>query len=81
MAPGRANLEEALKNRTYELGVNFVDDQLSIVRPAEKILSISGDGGFLYSAMELETAVRLKANIVHMVWIDGTYEWWPLRRN
>jgi acetolactate synthase I/II/III large subunit len=46
----------------------------SIVRPAEKILSISGDGGFLYSAMELETAVRLKANIVHMVWIDGTYD-------
>ena len=39
----------------------------SIVRPAEKILSISGDGGFLYSAMELETAVRLKANNVHMV--------------
>jgi acetolactate synthase-1/2/3 large subunit len=46
----------------------------SIVRPAEKILSISGDGGFLYSAMELETAVRLKANIVHMVWIDGRYD-------
>ena len=46
----------------------------SIVRPGEKILSISGDGGFLYSAMELETAVRLKANIVHMVWIDGTYD-------
>jgi acetolactate synthase-1/2/3 large subunit len=46
----------------------------SIVRPAEKILSVSGDGGFLYSAMELETAVRLKANIVHMVWIDGTYD-------
>jgi acetolactate synthase-1/2/3 large subunit len=46
----------------------------SIVRPADKILSISGDGGFLYSAMELETAVRLKANIVHMVWVDGTYD-------
>ena len=46
----------------------------SLVRPAEKILSISGDGGFLYSAMELETAVRLKANLVHMVWIDGTYD-------
>src|ERR1700761_1587334 len=46
----------------------------SIIRPAEKILSISGDGGFLYSAMELETAVRLKANIVHMVWIDGSYD-------
>ena len=46
----------------------------SIVRPGEKVLSISGDGGFLFSAMELETAVRLKANIVHMVWIDGTYD-------
>jgi acetolactate synthase-1/2/3 large subunit len=46
----------------------------SIVRPSDKILSISGDGGFLFSAMELETAVRLKANIVHMVWIDGTYD-------
>jgi acetolactate synthase I/II/III large subunit len=45
----------------------------SLVRPAEKVLSISGDGGFLFSAMELETAVRLKANVVHMVWIDGTY--------
>jgi acetolactate synthase I/II/III large subunit len=46
----------------------------SIVRPTEKILSISGDGGFLFSAMELETAVRLKANLVHMVWVDGTYD-------
>jgi acetolactate synthase I/II/III large subunit len=46
----------------------------SIVRPAEKALSISGDGGFLFSAAELETAVRLKQNIVHMVWIDGTYD-------
>jgi acetolactate synthase-1/2/3 large subunit len=45
----------------------------SIIRPSEKILSISGDGGFLFSAMELETAVRRKANIVHMVWVDGTY--------
>ena len=46
----------------------------SLVRPHEKVISISGDGGFLYSAMELETAVRLQANIVHMVWIDGAYD-------
>ena len=45
-----------------------------LVRPGEKTLSISGDGGFLFSAMELETAVRLKLNLVHMVWIDGTYD-------
>jgi acetolactate synthase I/II/III large subunit len=46
----------------------------SIVRPSEKVMAISGDGGFLFSAMELETAVRLKANIVQLVWIDGTYD-------
>ena len=46
----------------------------SLVRPSEKVISISGDGGFLFSAMELETAVRLKCNLVHLVWIDGTYD-------
>jgi acetolactate synthase-1/2/3 large subunit len=45
-----------------------------LVRPQEKVISISGDGGFLFSATELETAVRLKCNLVHMVWIDGTYD-------
>jgi acetolactate synthase I/II/III large subunit len=45
-----------------------------LVRPNEKTLSISGDGGFLFSAMELETAARLKLNLVHMVWINGTYD-------
>ena len=45
-----------------------------LVRPHEKTLSISGDGGFLFSGMELETAVRLKLNLVHMIWIDGSYD-------
>lgn len=46
----------------------------SLVYPHEKIISISGDGGFLFSSMELETAVRLKNNITHFVWTDGTYD-------
>jgi acetolactate synthase I/II/III large subunit len=46
----------------------------TLVRPSEKVLTISGDGGFLFSAMELETAVRLKCNLVHMIWIDGKYD-------
>jgi acetolactate synthase-1/2/3 large subunit len=45
-----------------------------LVRPADKVISISGDGGFLFSAAELETAVRLKCNLVHLVWIDGAYD-------
>jgi acetolactate synthase-1/2/3 large subunit len=46
----------------------------SVVHPNEKVMSVSGDGGFLFSAMELETAVRLKCNVVHVVWIDGFYD-------
>ncbi len=46
----------------------------TLVRPAEKVLSISGDGGFLFSSMELETAVRLQSHLVHMIWINGTYD-------
>jgi acetolactate synthase I/II/III large subunit len=45
-----------------------------LVRPGEKVISVSGDGGFLFSATELETAVRLKCNLVHLVWIDGAYD-------
>lgn len=45
----------------------------SLADPGGKTLSVSGDGGFLFSAMELETAVRLKCNLVHMVWTDGSY--------
>jgi acetolactate synthase-1/2/3 large subunit len=46
----------------------------SLVRPRDRIVSISGDGGFLFSAMELETAVRLGSNFVHIVWIDNAYD-------
>lgn len=41
--------------------------------PQKRVFSISGDGGFLFSSMELETAVREKAPFVHFVWTDGTY--------
>lgn len=45
-----------------------------IVRPGKKVISISGDGGFLFSAMELETAVREKMPFVHCVWCDNAYD-------
>lgn len=46
----------------------------SIVRPGKKIVSMAGDGGFLFSGQELETAVRLKAPIVQLIWNDGHYD-------
>jgi acetolactate synthase-1/2/3 large subunit len=45
----------------------------SLVNPAQKVISVSGDGGFMMSSMELETAVRLKCNLVHMIWVDQAY--------
>ena len=41
--------------------------------PDKRVISISGDGGFLFSAMELETAVRENLDIIHFVWVDGSY--------
>lgn len=46
---------------------------VALVRPKTKVISISGDGGFLFSAQEMETAVRLKLPIVHIIWNDGHY--------
>ncbi|MFC0232547.1 acetolactate synthase AlsS [Vagococcus entomophilus] len=45
----------------------------ALVRPNTQIVSVSGDGGFLFSAQELETAVRRNLNIVHLIWNDGRY--------
>lgn len=46
----------------------------SLVRPTEKVISVSGDGGFHFSSVELETAVRLGCNLVHVIWRDGHYD-------
>lgn len=45
----------------------------SLLNPGSKVISVSGDGGFMQSSMELETAVRLGCNIVHIIWVDNAY--------
>jgi acetolactate synthase-1/2/3 large subunit len=45
-----------------------------LARPGQKVISVSGDGGFHYSSVELETAVRLKCDLVHVIWRDGFYD-------
>ena len=46
----------------------------ALVRPGTHIVSISGDGGFLFSAQELETAARLGLNLTHIILRDNTYD-------
>lgn len=39
----------------------------------QKVVSVSGDGGFLFSGQELVTAVQQGCNITHFIWNDGKY--------
>jgi acetolactate synthase-1/2/3 large subunit len=45
-----------------------------LVRPGTPVVSVSGDGGFLYSAQELETATRLGLTFTHIIFRDNTYD-------
>ena len=44
-----------------------------VVYPGRRVLAATGDGAFLMSAAELETAVRESAHFVVLVWVDGGY--------
>ena len=45
----------------------------ALVRPNTQVVSVAGDGGFLFSAQDLETAVRKNLNIIQLIWNDGRY--------
>ena len=44
-----------------------------LAQPERRVLGICGDAGFLMNVQDLETAVRLKLNVVYMIWEDGEY--------
>jgi acetolactate synthase-1/2/3 large subunit len=44
-----------------------------LVHPERKVLAAMGDGAFLMSAAEIETAVREAVPFVVLVWVDGGY--------
>jgi acetolactate synthase I/II/III large subunit len=46
----------------------------AMVRPGTQVVSVSGDGGFLFSAQELETATRLGLSFTHVILRDNTYD-------
>ncbi|HEX7230377.1 MAG TPA: acetolactate synthase large subunit, partial [Candidatus Binatia bacterium] len=54
-----------------------------LVYPERRILAACGDGGFLVSAQELETAVRARINVVVLIFEDSSYgviKWKQLKR-
>lgn len=40
---------------------------------SQKVVSVSGDGGFMFSSQELSTAVLQGCNITHFIWNDEAY--------
>jgi acetolactate synthase-1/2/3 large subunit len=44
-----------------------------IIYPDRKVIAICGDGGFMMNSQELETAVRLKMDLVVIILCDNAY--------
>ena len=44
-----------------------------VARPDRPVVSVSGDGGFLFNAQELSTAARHRINVVAVVFNDSSY--------
>ena len=44
-----------------------------IVNPDKKVMAICGDGGFMMNSQEMETAVRLKQDLVVLILNDSAY--------
>jgi acetolactate synthase-1/2/3 large subunit len=44
-----------------------------VARPERAVVSVSGDGGFLFNAQELATAVQHRINVVAVVFNDDAY--------
>ncbi len=44
-----------------------------LVHPDRNVVTVSGDGGFLMNAQELETAMRLRTPVVNVIWENSQY--------
>ena len=45
-----------------------------LLHPNKRVISVSGDGGFLFSSMEMETAKRLGVKFIHLIWDSHSYD-------
>ena len=72
--------------RTYTANTLLLDNALAtmgaglpsammaaMLYPGRRVLAVCGDGGFMMNSQEMETAVRLKLNLVVLILDDGAY--------
>jgi acetolactate synthase I/II/III large subunit len=69
-APNTCLISNGLATMAFALPGAFA---AKLAFPDRKVLAAVGDGAFLMSAAEIETAVREHVPIVILVWVDGGY--------
>jgi acetolactate synthase-1/2/3 large subunit len=63
-----------LDNALATMGAGLPQAMMAaILYPNRRVLAVCGDGGFMMNAQELETAVRLKLNLVVLILQDNAY--------
>ncbi len=63
-----------LDNALATMGAGLPSAMMAkMLYPGRRVLAVAGDGGFMMNSQELETAVRLKLNLVVMVIEDNAY--------
>jgi acetolactate synthase I/II/III large subunit len=63
-----------LDNALATMGAGLPSAMMAaMLYPERRVLAVCGDGGFMMNSQELETAVRLKLDLVVLVLDDGAY--------
>ncbi len=63
-----------LDNALATMGAGLPSAMMAaMLYPERRVMAVCGDGGFMMNSQELETAVRLKLNLVVLILDDGAY--------
>jgi acetolactate synthase-1/2/3 large subunit len=63
-----------LDNALATMGAGLPSAMMAaLLYPARRVMAVCGDGGFMMNSQELETAVRLRLNLVVLILEDGAY--------
>jgi acetolactate synthase-1/2/3 large subunit len=63
-----------LDNALATMGAGLPSAMMAaMLDPKRKVIAVAGDGGFMMNSQELETAVRLKLNLVVLILEDNAY--------
>lgn len=77
--PGEENLDvvEAIRNSSIDLVLTRHEQaaafMAALLYPNRRVMAVCGDGGFMMNSQELETAVRLKLNLVVLILQDNAF--------